>query len=262
MAPAKKKKKPAANPARGFATVSQPSKSKALGASERSTPDNTVPTQATSPKRDHVPGDAPKLGGSPTTSATDIKEMSANELEAYLEEAELQALLDGQGSRCKSEATRQVAKLESERRQGRAQAHKMATYSWLADETVDEVIDLYNAEVNLTGKQPRPSVQGMIEDQGDQLLLNLWTLEQVLTTLRFPCTADALHHVAKQSMLGDVTDEHDSIFGLEAALQWYAVNISESELPNYEIEGGMKSEPSIGISSPKSSPGRRCLFMP
>src|SRR5271155_3096538 len=143
MAPSKKKKKAAANPARGFATVSLPSKGSAARQEndilETQGVQNEGSRQGGSENASNLQGDGIEQGSNSTQNG-EIQNMSPEELDQHLQDSELQSILDEHGSRCKADAARQVARLEAERRTLRSQATKAITNSWLPDVAVDDIL--------------------------------------------------------------------------------------------------------------------------
>ncbi|OQU99639.1 hypothetical protein CLAIMM_05247 isoform 1 [Cladophialophora immunda] len=145
MAP-KKKKKPAANPARGFATTSVPSKSKAVDEPDEGlvSVDDTASGAGTGakPTAPIKHENAASSNGEQAVQGLKIQDMTPEEFEAHLEDSELEGVLSKYATRCIADARRQVARLETERRQLRPQAQKLSTYNWLPDETVDSLFDM------------------------------------------------------------------------------------------------------------------------
>ncbi|KAL2429000.1 putative helicase C15C4.05 [Exophiala dermatitidis] len=243
MAPNRKKKKPVANPARGFATTSLPSKAKVTEQSGETTAqengDAADPAQAT---------DAPSRGkdsSRPSDGAPDIKDMNPEELEAHLETSELEALVEKYAARSIADANRQAAKLETERRQLRSQAYRLSTYPWLSDEIVDHLLRL-NAPA--TAYDAPAGGGGLVQDE-EKLLVDLWTLERVLESLKLPRVGEAISHVAVLATLGRLDISSDSLPGLQEAFEWYASSTDRDELPNYEAVQGAKPNRS-GDSTP------------
>ncbi|OAP57059.1 hypothetical protein AYL99_09172 [Fonsecaea erecta] len=239
MAP-KKKKKPAANPARGFATTSVPSKSKPIGEPDEAvvsvndtTPGPGTDAELTAPVSD---GNATLKSGEQAEQGRKIQEMTPEELEAHLEDSELDGVLAKYATRCIADARRQVARLETERRQLRPQALKLSTYNWLPEETIDDLFDMVARDTS-----PMSSAFRGVEIPVDEekLLLDLWSLERVLVSLKFPRVSEAIAHVTETALLGQLRTIPDFLPGLPEALQWYASTALEGELMNYEQTTGI-----------------------
>ena len=236
MAP-KKKKKAAANAARGFTTTSVPSKPRPDEAAEDARSDAEVTNSST-------PISLPTHGSSiKGTQNPAIQDMHPDQLEQYLEDVELQALLDANSTRCKSDATRQISRLKTEIRQLRSQAMTLSTIGWLPVATIDYI---------LTSSMTRPSSPSPATDillRGDHIvLLDLWVLQQVLSSLALPRVDDALAHVLQVSLTHPIESDSGYAWGLSTALDWYALTCSLKELPDYQASS--VPEPS---DSPKLS---------
>ncbi|KEF61554.1 uncharacterized protein A1O9_03121 [Exophiala aquamarina CBS 119918] len=234
MAP-QRKKKPAANPARGFATTSLPSRSKAIDEAEQSTSTGTTVSPPNGPS---ATNNNSQNGGKTLTQdnllpngASDIMKMTPEELEAHLENAELDSLLNKYAKRCITEANRQVTRLETERRQMRSQSVKLSTYGWLSGETADRLFDMVGKprwKVKAPTSAPRDSV-------GDEkILADLWTLQRVLQVLNFPAVQEAISHITHLTVQGLLATHSDLIPGLLEAFEWYASQNQTDWLPNYE----------------------------
>ncbi|KIW97056.1 uncharacterized protein Z519_02448 [Cladophialophora bantiana CBS 173.52] len=241
MAP-KKKKKPTANPARGFATTSLPSKSKTVD----------EPDQALVNVNDEslVAGTDTKLtarlddehaapnSGKPSEHGLKIQDMTPEEFEAHLEESELETMLSKYANRCIADARRQVVRLETERRQLRPQAHRLSTYNWLPEETINDVFGMDVGDTNAVFPASR-GVRTSVDEE--KLSVDLWSLERVLVSLNFPSVSLAVAYITEIALLGQLTVTPDSLSGLPEALQWYASKGPATELMNYEQTTGTKT---------------------
>jgi len=232
MAQGKKKKKAAANPARGFATTSLPSKAKAKEP-------NDVPSEAVS--LDPGNADSGIHAGRPNHAITapisaangsELKDMSPEQLEMHLEDSELQTVIDAHGDRCKADASRQVARLETERRQQRSQALRLNVQSWLPEDILEEVVNSHPDIDSLWNHGPSTLPREGASD--DVQLLRLWTLQRVLHALNLHRVDEACRYVLGLVFLKKLQPAKDYIWGLADALEWYAVNVSYQDLPNYE----------------------------
>lgn len=232
MAGAKKKKKPASNPARGFATTSIASKPRAettdtapngelLGEASENNPEDTK-NNSTVPKG--------------ANEANPKQELSPEEFEKQLEESELQILVDKHSQRAKREASRQVTKLQTDRRLLRSQAEFLNTRKWLPPELMDEILDAIMAESRSAGQVVNydASVTLKVSSEED-LTIRLWTLQQTLEGAGFH--TDKISQVISY-VLG-VSDRinsgaKDTIWGLEESLDWLARECARDELPDYD----------------------------
>lgn len=234
-----KKKKPASNPARGFATVSIASKprpevvaaedSKSLSSHNKScnsplSTNKNAPPSTTSTKLAH------------DTHMTKDVPLSAEEFEQQLEESELQLLVEKYSQKVKRDAQRQRSRLETDRRVLRGQAESLNSQKWLSQELMDHILDLIKAESRFSASNisSENNATGKIPSEEDTVT-RLWTLQQTLAAIAFPQTRiqAALNHVLEIASSISYTPR-DIIWGLDEALDWLARECISSELPQYE----------------------------
>ncbi|KAK2625301.1 hypothetical protein QTJ16_005670 [Diplocarpon rosae] len=251
MAGGKKKKKPAPNPARGFATTSIASKPKVeVAEPETASEQGTVDTQ----QQENILAAAPQVK---ELVASD-KKLTAEEFEKQLEESELQILVEKHAQKSKRDAIRQKTRLETDRRVLRGQAEILSTRRWLPPELMEEILDLVNTEGRFAG-QSNDSSNGIKQASEEELTIRLWTLQQALIGVGFleEKVARAIRHVL------DISDKigggnKDSIWGMEESLEWLARACPREELPDYEnlqrkAVGLSKSQTETPIDSPQTS---------
>ncbi|EEP76013.1 conserved hypothetical protein [Uncinocarpus reesii 1704] len=226
MAPHRKKKKPASNPARGFTTVSIPSKSQSTSTEALPKPD-ILPTG--------VEAESTVAQPENRQAETSLAELSPEELEKHLEEAELQSFLDKYAGKCKSEASRQAGKLETERRTLRAQGVGLDTRDWLTPDIRDMILEKETKEV-----EKLPSFFKFDENfnsmaNEEDLCMNLWTLKQTLLKLGFS------EHQVDEALGGillhcssDAASSKDFAWGVYQAFEWLALHSANDELPPYD----------------------------
>ena len=233
MAP-KKKKKPASNPARGFATTSLPSKSKlaAVSGDESAADDASVlaGSNASLPAPVQEKDGAAK-GDENFAQGAGIVDMTPEELEAHLENSELDDLIDKYALKAMADARREVAWLENERRQLRHQTHKLSTYTWLPDETIDALFEMASEDKSTL---PQATTRQADKVNEEKLSLDLWTLERVLQSLNLPSIPETIAYVVELALSGQLAPAVDSLPGLAEALEWYASHTRSEELHNYE----------------------------
>jgi ATP-dependent RNA helicase DHX29 len=223
MAGGKKKKKAAANPARGFATTSVPSKPKMVQPDE----DEVSPPTPT-PGDDKGSSTTKHLDRLPDVSTPNFQNMMPDDFEAYLEDAELQIMLDANTARCKSEATRQSSRLQGEVRQLRSQSSQLTIHNWLDDTAANKILSL-PLEPSSSPSHFEPLKSG---DQ--KLVLDLWILQRVLSALALPQIDQALRHVAGLALTRRLTSDGAYVWGLVEALDWLASNVAHKTLPSYQ----------------------------
>lgn len=242
MAPNKKKKKPVSHPARGFATVSTPSKK--ADESPQEPKDNPEapstdgkPMNATTRLHDH---------GGPEDVASEVRHMTPEELERHLEEAELQSLLDVHGQSSKNDVGRQKARLEAERRNLRRGGMMLETESWLSP-VMEEVLELGRSSEDLV---PTKKSGEHLDDT--DLCVKLWTVQQTLDSLHFRNIDGALKHLIRMSSVLPKPYSSSLIWGLDEALNWLARWSEPEDLPAYDHQN-LRSIPTSRPSSPPSA---------
>ncbi|KAI3397202.1 hypothetical protein diail_11081 [Diaporthe ilicicola] len=237
MAGAKKKKtKPAANPARGYATTSVVSKTRVEPTEDVA----EIPkkgTDAPGKKLNMVPLQPSAENDKPSSTAEKKPELTPEEFEKQLEESELQILVDKFAQKTRRDAQRQKQRLETDRRLLRGQAESVNAKKWLPQELMDHILDLIQAEGRFYASSSTSDGTGggrMLSEE--DLTIKLWTLQQTLRGTGFPEAKiqDALQFVLDTS--ANITGiNKDSIWGLEEALDWFARECAVDELPEYDV---------------------------
>lgn len=236
MAPNRKKKKPTSNPARGFATISTVSKSKVL---DDEAADDAATSADTEPEH-HIL--VPEKPAHESVAQKELHELSPDQLEARLEESELQLLVEKHGERCKKDVVRQVARLQTERRLLRSQALPLATSQWLPEELLQLIVDHVEQEKT---QGSLPSSTNPLNDASrksfstDELSIKLWALRHALIDLGFlrSRVEDAIHHFVRnrrsieRAVFGNFKE---GLWGIEDCLDWLAASCAPDELPDYE----------------------------
>lgn len=236
MAGKKKTKKPAANPARGFATQSIASKARVEPVDEP-----TVPSKkASETAKSNVPPQ-PNDADNPASGAEVKKiELTPEEFEAQLEEAELQILVEKHAQKTRRDAQRQKQRLDTDRRLLRSQSEPINAKKWLPTELMDHILDLIQAEGRFAASSTTSDgVSGGKMLSEEDLTIKLWILQQTLRGSGFPedKVQAALQYVLdiSTSITGSIKD---SIWGLDEAMDWFARECPLDELPEYESRGG------------------------
>ena len=240
MAPNKKKKKPASNPARGFATTSIASKPKSQDnrlQDEPVLPNGDSPSSDVESNKDQVDRIGPQ---SSIDVSRGLYELSPEELESQLEESDLQLLLEKNGEKSKKDALRQVDRLRTERRTLRPQAQYLNTRAWLPSELMQQLMDLSNNQThdeNPNAERDDRQSRPILSEDG--LVIKLWTLEQVLFQLGFSQerTNIAVSQLLNKDYSIESTYGRDMIWGLESCLDWLALVCELEEMPDYEMLG-------------------------
>lgn len=255
MPPKKKKAKAPANPARGFATTSTPSKPRVEASEPTGTPQRATNSQDTAKSKEGEP--ASQAGSVETTSnpAVVVPQLSPEEFERQLEESELQLLVEKYGQETRRGALRQQARLETDRRVLRPQAEPINVYKWLPPEILDQVLELIRAESRYASAAfASDGPMNAKLPQEEELTMRLWTLQQTLVLLGFqPHRVDgAVRYILAVSPTITSANK-DSIWALEEALDWMARECNASEL---RYSDHRPQAPKIGgrsITSPLAS---------
>jgi ATP-dependent RNA helicase DHX29 len=243
-----KKKKPAANPARGFATISVASKPK------QETPIEPK-LEVTTPKQD---GGALPFSSLETERAerpaSHSTHQTPEELEAQLERDELQLLVEKHAAKVRRESRRQVSRFQTERRVLRAQSQSMTTYDWLSENVLDHIVSLAQAESNDSNrKQGQQSLLKVLSEE--DALVKLWILELTLRELAF--SDDHIVSVLKWLCANAINvDMTAAIWGFQEGLEWLALDQCEGHSFSYDE---VKNKPSAVQAPDSSPPGKKDL---
>lgn len=241
----RKKKKPSANPARGFATVSLPSKAKETAGSD----DDTKPSRSQRSPADRSANSTGSVEHPELEINAEIQkpiaDMTAEELEEHLEVSEMRNLIEQHASRVKSEALRQAVKLKNERRQLRQQADQASVYG-LSNPLIDSILrdSLQTQAARLQGT----SVNYPSELEESELLQKLWLLQEVLRHLKVKMVDEILSHVLSVYHNCGFEASPTSVWGLQEALHWIAGSDSADEDLPYDSAQNSKTIESIKAS--------------
>lgn len=225
-----KKKKPAGNPARGFATTSVASKPKV----EKSVVDAAAKESVPAPLKD---GPAVPQVNAPAAKKEEHAEkevtQTPEELEAQLERDELQILVEKHAAKVRRESRRQVTKFETDRRVLRAQSHHMTVHEWLPNEILDTIISLAQTESNDSNRR-QGQQQSLLKVMSEEdAMSKLWTLSLTLRDLGF--THKQIEPVLRWicTDAGGI-DATSAVWGLQEALEWLALDQCEGHTFSYE----------------------------
>jgi ATP-dependent RNA helicase DHX29 len=250
MAPNKKKKKPAGNPARGFATISVPSKPKVV--------ETLAEPEVAEEPRKEIAIEAVQVSqaASEARPSTSIAiEQTPEELEAQLELDELQLLAEKHASKTRRESRRQVLKFQTDRRVLRSQSQSMTVHDWVPNEIMDSIIALAQAESNDSNRKQGPQSLLKILSEEDAMA-KLWILDLTLRDLGF--SYDHLQPVFKWLCANAVNiDASAAIWGFQEGLEWLALDQCEGHSFSYEEPQAKRLVPN---SPDTSRPGKPYLF--
>ncbi|KAI5364302.1 Putative helicase, P-loop containing nucleoside triphosphate hydrolase [Septoria linicola] len=228
----KKKKKPAANPARGFATTSVASKPKSEDASEAN---SAIPSGVATPasKKDVTTATVQHVDSGSAQPSVDreLHELSPEELEAQLEASELQQFVEKHAAKIKKEALRQVTRLQTDKRVLRGQADYLSVKDWLPEEIMQQILDLTVADLKHdTSTQKRTSLP-----PEDDLVAKVWQLRTCLFDLDLPSARvnEVLGWVVANPPVESSTG---TVWGLEECLEWLSLHCQPGELEEYDYQ--------------------------
>ncbi|EAT89782.2 hypothetical protein SNOG_03051 [Parastagonospora nodorum SN15] len=239
-----KKKKPAGNPARGFATTSVASKPKP----EKMTGDATATEAVPSVSKESAPAivSAPQIVTAPNVAKAEVVQ-TPEELEAQLERDELQLLVEKHAPKVRRDSHRNVLKFQTDRRVLRGQSHSMTVHDWLPNEVLDSVIALAQAESNDSNRRQGPQSLLKILTEEDAMS-KLWTLDLTLRELGF--SSDHVLPVLKWICANAAAvDSSASIWGLQEALEWLALDHCDGHSFSYEEPAPKRSATEIAERS-------------
>jgi ATP-dependent RNA helicase DHX29 len=255
-----KKKKPAANPARGFATTSVPSKSKpekkddlpATGELESSVKPSVDPLVASK-----------SAAASVVLAATAELHLTPEELEAQLERDELQLLVEKHKAKVRRDATRLDSKVRTDCRVLRAQAQNLPLAPFLPDDLKIQMIDLVQKESLETGHSAQSSSWSKALSEEDTLI-RCWTLFEALLSLGISqeSTKDAIIQILKDP---PSTDTSSYIWGFQQCLDYLALKLDENQLPSYignKTIMDISIESSSGQDTASDTPGSSRVTTP
>ena len=237
MAPSRKKnKKPISNPARGFATTSVVSKGVADNQPSNPEKESIALGDTTTSSQGIVDVPSPTGHNEPK----EITELTPDELEAQLEESDLQVFVEQYGPKSKKDASRYISKLQTERRILRNQAERLHLAGWLPDELAERIIHSLRAPY-VNGSQKVSEKRGLVSRNlsSDDSISKLWTLKQALVGLGF---SEASSTGAIESLIGnpaaiekaDQSFGREGVWGLDECLEWLALFCIGDELPEYD----------------------------
>jgi len=236
-----KKKKPAANPARGFATTSIAKKVQPL-AEEETTHEKeqlqngkhvtTLPASAQQQSQQHEADSVGHItqGG----DQTQLHELSPEELEKHLEQDELQLQVEKYGPQTQRAVERQVGKLSTDYRLLRGNATPLSVRALVSEEAVLRLVDLIREDLEDALKASSNTRKLLQEEEA---AAKLWSLQGALKALGFNAehVSRALSYALK---LGPPVDKENPVWALEECLDWLVLNVPDGELPRYDQHTG------------------------
>ena len=236
MAPNRKKKKPAANPNRGFATTSILSKSKTV---ENENSEESVAEIASSELNEQDPA-VPKPSDVLSKATKGLSELTPEELETQLEESELQLLVEKYGEKVTKDAKRQVTRLETERRLLRGHAEGLSISWWLPEDLVALIMDHLKNQISADSSRNHRESKSQQPLLTENFHIHIWTLKRTLSGLGFADIRiyEVLSFLLMSGKLQDTalsSASKDTLWGLDECLDWLALMCTPEEMPDYEV---------------------------
>jgi len=250
----KKKTKPVANPARGFATTSLISKKATTDAGHNesnSTDVSGVATPETVPTSIASGDTAAAKEASP--GRRELHELSPEELESQLEESELQQFVEQHAPRVRKESGRQVSRLQTDKRVLRGQADYLSVKDWLPDELMQQLLDIKTVD---SSEDHSPLARKHGHPLGDDLLSKVWALRLCLLALDIP--PHKVNEVLSWAVSRSPSfEDAGHMWGLSESLERLSLNCDTSELFDYDFqkpkaEIDQPDEPIAAEQEPKS----------
>lgn len=247
-----KKKKPAANPARGFATTSIASKPKAEKNDDVIAPVPTGSSGKPAEKISDVAEDGSQVQQEKNAQdSKDLHELSPEEMELQLERDELQLLVDQHGAKARRDASRQVSRAQTDCRILRSQAQSLHMKNWLSSEVVQQIINLAREDAL---HDPQTIVQSS-EDavNEDEMIARLWALREALSG--FGISAENVETVlglVVQKRLDNGQDNY--LWGFQQSLEYLARTNEEAALPPFDARKVIASQSQTPVDSENEAP--------
>lgn len=243
-----KKKKLAANSARGYATTSVASRPRPEQKSETAVAPSAKPLDVTKSSKGAVTDETTKqqesANGIPE-APKESQELSPEELEEQLERDELQLLIEKHAQKVRRDASRQVSRAQTECRVIRAQAQSLSVSHWLPSNLVRRILDLA-----IEDRQHEPQFGSEAHQKAssdEDVATKLWTLQ--ITLLELGIYLDQVEF-GLRAVLEKQPDEGDGsyIWGFEEALEFLALQGDQSVLPHFDQR---KPLPSSSLLDPE-----------
>jgi len=235
-----KKKKPAANPARGFATTSiakkiQPVAEEEVTHEKEQLQDGKHVTASTFSHQQSQQQQSDTVGENPQDGEQKkLHELSPEDLEKHLEQDELQLLVEKYGPQAQRAVDRQVGKLSTDYRLLRGNAAPLSVRALISEDLILKLVDLVREDLE-DALKTSSNARKLLQEE--ETTAKLWSLQGALKALGFSDehVSRALSHALK---LGPPIDKENPVWALEECLDWLVLNIADDELPRYDQHTG------------------------
>lgn len=240
MAP-NRKKKPASNPARGFATTSIRAKSRPNDEHkiDKNLDLGTGDLNSAAVVEELNQQDLTSVAG---VSGKDLRAPTAEEPDAQFNQCNVHFLLDKFGEKTKKVASHQVNKLRNERRMLRPQSERLNTSAWLPEGVVALILKLYESQIEHFGSETNPdNKQNICMISDEDLIVKIWTLELVLHQIGFNKgdlrnAIQTLVRRVKSTKSLKLPDGQDLIWGLEECIDHLVLSNNPNDFPAYDCQ--------------------------
>ena len=236
MAPNKRKKKAGANSARGFATISVASKHQQNENQETQKENQRENTHTGEELSNPISSDLQHPP--PKESEKPLHQLSAEQLEAHLEDSNLQTMIDLSGEKTKQSAVRHASKLQTEKRLLRIKIDLLNTQQSLPLKISQQVFDFVTLKPSAVEAKNAANPIYSTTPSDDELLVPSWHLYLLLLNLGFSedhvgqALCSLLKHNAGREAL---TERHSGTAGLEFCLDFLAVELASEQQSDYML---------------------------
>lgn len=247
-----KKRKAVANPARGFATISVPSKAKP--------PVANLEDAVLSKTDDKIPAVPEPRGG----AGEKVEKEYTIPTEEEQEDFELQCLMEKQGPKVRKETQRIVGKAEAEKRTIRKicfplNHEKIFRFNLTRHsskqkpgEATEQHVELGEQILRLAREEDAQINQGGASGwRGEPVLVDGWIVQRALIAMGFPVkrVEEGLQALVGRS-INPLGKEKGLELAIEETIEWLALNCAEEELPGFVETSGVGNGTRKGVYGP------------
>lgn len=233
MAP-NRKKKPASNPARGFATTS-------ICPKLRPNDEHKIDKNLDLGIGDGTSAAIAEEFNQPDSNISG-KDLREEEPDAQLNQCNIHFLLQKYGAKTKKVASHQLNKLRNERRMLRPQSERLDTSTWLPEGVVALILKLCESQIERFGSDANPdNKQNICMISDEDLIVKIWTLELVLSQIGFNKVdlrnaIQILVRTVKSTRSPKLLDGRDLIWGLEECIDYLVLYNHPNNFPAYDFQ--------------------------
>ena len=141
----------------------------------------------------------------------------------------MQQFVEQYAGKVKKESSRNVTRLQTDKRILRGQADYLPASSWLPDELMQQILEYASTSATeLYGAAKR------VLPKGDELLSRVWQLRMILAGIDVP--SERVNEVIVYLLANPPAEDLSGSWGLNEALEWLSWNCTESELREYDYQ--------------------------